>query len=155
MKAIGFNVAKGALHWAVVGGSLSDPRLLHRARAAHAEGWTGPERMVWLRDRFGEAIRAAGTDRVAYRAHVGRAMTQAQAAVFLHPWGVLHLVCADFGTVPLEVGSSALTAKRFGLPAGERPMLVCDTRLADPDGTPLRWDDQARYAACAAWAALA
>lgn len=151
MRALGLNVDKGTLRWVLVDGTLSAPTVVSGGRMPHDPGQGLAARMTWFRDRFDALIGEHAPDRIAYRMHMGRAMTQEQVGTFHYPWGVLLLCCAGPGIEPIELTGSSLTAKRFGLPKGAKPMIEVDTVLGRH---PPHWDDAQRYAACAAWGSL-
>lgn len=152
MRALGLNVGNGHLRWALLEGTQAAPRLLERGTPHPVPADEDmPSRMAWFRDRFGVLLEAHAPDRVAYRMHMGRGLTQEQVATFHYPWGVLLLCCSSAGIKPLELTGSSLTAKRFGLPKGVKPMTEVDTAIGSH---PPHWDDHQRYAACAAWAVL-
>lgn len=159
MRALGLNVGKGFIRFAVIEGTLAQPVLLDRNRLTRGKAdefdhdftMSLPERMAWLEGGFATLLDRVAPDMVAYRMHNGRGMTQEQVAVFHYPWGILNLLCGRRGLPCQELLSASLTAKRFGLPKGQKPMERVDEILADG----AKWDNDTRYAACAAWAVLA
>lgn len=159
MRALGLNVGKGFIRFAVVEGTLAAPVLADRTvlkRGTPHEldfdpALPLPERMVLIRQRFEGLLDRVGADRVAYRMHNGRGLDQEQVAIFHYPWGVLNLLCAERSLPCTEFLSASLTFKRFKLPNDTKPMERVDDLL--PEGS--KWDDNIRYAACAAWGALA
>lgn len=152
MRTIGFDIGKGILRHVVLEGSMSQPIYVDRGKSVVPPELSVSARMLWFREAFSAQLATPNIERCAYRMHMGRGMTQEQIAAFHYPWGVLNMLCAERSIEVVEVVGASLTAKRFGLAKGEKPMELCDHRIGAP---PPRWDDHQRYAACAAWAALA
>lgn len=150
MRAVGFDVGKGFLRFAVVEGTLAAPVPGERDGFKHDPAEPLADRMAWFARHFDDVLGRVGAQRVAFRMHMGRGMTQDQIGVFHYPWGVLLQRCHALGLPVIEMTGSALTAKRFGLAKGEKPMELVDEILGGG-----KWDDHGRYAACAAWASLA
>jgi hypothetical protein len=125
--------------------------LVDRGKFSYQLADSLPIRMAWFKAQMSLALETHRPERVAFRMHMGRAMTQEQIGVFHYPWGVLLLACEPFGVTVVELTGAALTAKRFGLPKGEKPMESIDGMLGS---LPVDWDDAQRYAACVAWACL-
>lgn len=151
MRSVGFNVGKGTLRFVVLEGTLQAPVFMEHDRFDEKAGTAVPERMAWLAESFDKVLRRVQPDRAAYRLHHSKMLTQEQVGIFHYPWGLLALRCGQLKVEVSEIASISMTAKRFGLPKGAKPMEECDALIgAHPPG----WDDVTRYAACAAWAAL-
>ena len=150
MIVMGLNVGKSFMRWVTVSGTLEVPELLASGSVDIDPQASQPFIMDSLDNALKVILDANPCDALAYRMHMGRGMTQAQVAIFHYPWGMVNLACGRRNIPVHEFIAASLTAKRFGLPKGNKPMLVCD-QLA---GTRPRWDDTYRYAVCAAWATL-
>jgi Holliday junction resolvasome RuvABC endonuclease subunit len=151
MRALGFNVANGILKFAVLEGTIDKPLFSEREKLEYRPQAVLSHRMAWFQDQFDVLIDRLRPDAVAYRMHMGRAMTQEQIGTYHYPWGILLLVCGRQNVAAAEFTGASLTAKRFGLAKGEKPMAVIDAVI----GThPPHWDDAQRYAACVAWGSL-
>ena len=151
MKAIGFNIGGGTLRWVVASGTRALPVMAARGRCAYDTAGPLEARMSEFQKTFASLLAEHAPDAAAYRMHMGRTMTQEQVATYHYPWGVLLLECSRAGIAAAEFTGASLTAKRFGLAKGSKPMDAVDEVM----GThPPHWDDQQRYAACAAWGAL-
>jgi hypothetical protein len=151
MKSLGFNVDRGRLRYVALTGSIAAPVFVNRGHVDHDPAMPSPERMAWFRKTFDSILTEHDVDRVAYRMHWGRGMKQEQVATFHYPWGLLNLLCGERRVEVIETTSLQMTAKRFGLPKGSKPMDVCDDVIGSH---PPHWDPAQRYAACAAWMAL-
>jgi Holliday junction resolvasome RuvABC endonuclease subunit len=151
MAVLGLNVTTGSLRWALVDGTRALPVLVDRDKEDYESRNGAAARMVWFYERIERLVTIHCPSAAAYRMHMGRSMTQEQIATFHYPWGVTLLICARAGIQATEFTGASLTAKRFGLSKGDKPMEAVDRVL----GThPPHWDDAVRYAACAAWGAL-
>ena len=151
MKSLGFNIDRGRLRYVVLTGSLAAPEFMARGHVDHDPGMPLPERMAWFQKTFESILTEHRADRIGYRMHWSAKMTQEQVATFHYPWGLLNLLCGERRVEILEATSAQLTAKRFSLPKGSKPMEICDSLIGSH---PPHWDQAQRYAACAAWFAL-
>lgn len=151
MQSLGLNVARGQLRYVMLEGTLSVPKFLSRGMDEHDPAMPLPERMLWYRKAFSTLIDRLQPDRMAYRMHWGGQMKQEQVATFHYPYGVLNLICHERSLDAFETTSIGMTAKRFGLPKGTKPMDVCDSYIGSH---PPHWDASQKYAACAAWMIL-
>jgi hypothetical protein len=148
VKAVGFNISKGRLHYCVLEGHRPSAKLVLRAYEKYDPEQPLPQMANYFRQAFQGIIDREKPSAIAYR--MSLEAVKASIPYLLFSYGVLNLVAYETELPIVQTISQTFSAKALGMKLDK--FEACDKLI---NGIPSeKWNNDYRYAALAAWIAL-